>query len=123
MAKLDKVTFIESLKEMTILEIKELVDAMKEEFGIDPTAVAAAPAAGAAEAAAEQTEFDVVLANAGAQKIAVIKVVKEITGLGLMEAKAIVEGAPKAVKEKVSKAEAEDLKAKLEAAGAAAEIK
>ena len=106
MAKLDKVTFIESLKEMTILEIKELVDAMKEEFGIDPTAVAAAPAAGAAEAAAEQTEFDVVLANAGAQKIAVIKVVKEITGLGLMEAKAIVEGAPKAVKEKVSKAEA-----------------
>ena len=77
----------------------------------------------AAEAAAEQTEFDVVLANAGAQKIAVIKVVKEITGLGLMEAKAIVEGAPKAVKEKVSKAEAEDLKAKLEAAGAAVEIK
>ena len=123
MAKLDKVTFIESLKEMTILEIKELVDAMKEEFGIDPTAVAAAPAAGAAEAAAEQTEFDVVLANAGAQKIAVIKVVKEITGLGLMEAKAIVEGAPKAVKEKVSKAETEDLKAKLEAAGAAVEIK
>ena len=123
MAKLDKVTFIESLKEMTILEIKELVDAMKEEVGIDPTAVAAAPAAGAAEAAAEQTEFDVVLANAGAQKIAVIKVVKEITGLGLMEAKAIVEGAPKAVKEKVSKAEAEDLKAKLEAAGAAVEIK
>ncbi len=123
MAKLDKVTFIESLKEMTILEIKELVDAMKEEFGIDPTAVASAPAAGAAEAAAEQTEFDVVLANAGAQKIAVIKVVKEITGLGLMEAKAIVEGAPKAVKEKVSKAEAEDLKAKLEAAGAAVEIK
>lgn len=123
MAKLDKVTFIESLKEMTILEIKELVDAMKEEFGIDPTAVAAAPTAGAAEAAAEQTEFDVVLANAGAQKIAVIKVVKEITGLGLMEAKAIVEGAPKAVKEKVSKAEAEDLKAKLEAAGAAVEIK
>lgn len=123
MAKLDKVTFIESLKEMTILEIKELVDAMKEEFGIDPTAVAAAPAAGAAEAAVEQTEFDVVLANAGAQKIAVIKVVKEITGLGLMEAKAIVEGAPKAVKEKVSKAEAEDLKAKLEAAGAAVEIK
>ena len=123
MAKLDKVTFIESLKEMTILEIKELVDAMKEEFGIDPTAVAAAPAAGAAEAATEQTEFDVVLANAGAQKIAVIKVVKEITGLGLMEAKAIVEGAPKAVKEKVSKAEAEDLKAMLEAAGAAVEIK
>ena len=123
MAKFSKEEFINGLKEMTILEIKELVDAMKEEFGIDPTAVAAAPAAGAAEAAAEQTEFDVVLANAGAQKIAVIKVVKEITGLGLMEAKAIVEGAPKAVKEKVSKAEAEDLKAKLEAAGAAVEIK
>lgn len=123
MAKLDKVTFIESLKEMTILEIKELVDAMKEEFGIDPTAVAAAAPAAAGAAQAEQTEFDVVLANAGAQKIAVIKVVKEVTGLGLMEAKAIVEGAPKAVKEKVSKAEAEDLKAKLEAAGAAVEIK
>ena len=123
MAKLEKVAFIEALKEMTILEIKELVDAMKEEFGIDPTAVAAAPAAGAAEAVAEQTEFDVILANAGAQKIAVIKVVKEITGLGLMEAKGIVEGAPKAVKEKVSKAEAEELKAKLEAAGASVEIK
>ena len=123
MAKLEKVAFIEALKEMTILEIKELVDAMKEEFGIDPTAVAAAPAAGAAEAVAEQTEFDVILANAGAQKIAVIKVVKEITGLGLMEAKGIVEGAPKAVKEKVSKAEAEELKEKLQAAGAAVEIK
>ena len=122
MAKLEKVAFIEALKEMTILEIKELVDAMKEEFGIDPTAVAAAPAA-AAEVVAEQTEFDVILANAGAQKIAVIKVVKEITGLGLMEAKALVEGAPKAVKEKVSKAEAEELKAKIEAAGAAVEIK
>ena len=123
MAKLTKEVFIESLKEMTILEIKELVDAMKEEFGIDPTAVAAAPAAGAAEAAAEQTEFDVVLANAGAQKIAVIKVVKEVTGLGLKEAKEVVDGAPKPVKEKVSKAEAEELKAKLEAAGAAVEIK
>ena len=122
MAKLEKVAFIEALKEMTILEIKELVDAMKEEFGIDPTAVAAAPAA-AVEAVAEQTEFDVILANAGAQKIAVIKVVKEITGLGLMDAKAIVEGAPKAVKEKVSKAEAEELKEKLQAAGAAVEIK
>ena len=122
MAKLEKVAFIEALKEMTILEIKELVDAMKEEFGIDPTAVAAAPAA-AAEVVAEQTEFDVILAAAGAQKIAVIKVIKEITGLGLMEAKALVEGAPKAVKEKVSKAEAEELKEKIEAAGAAVEIK
>ena len=124
MAKLDKVTFIESLKEMTILEIKELVDAMKEEFGIDPTAVAAAPAAGAgAAAAAEQTEFDVILTSAGAAKLGVIKVVKEVTGLGLKEAKEVVDGAPKPVKEKVSKAEAEELKAKLEAAGASVEIK
>ena len=123
MAKLTKETFIESLKEMTILEIKELVDAMKEEFGIDPTAVAAAPAAGAAAAAAEQTEFDVILANAGAAKLGVIKVVKEVTGLGLKESKELVDGAPKPVKEKVSKAEAEELKAKLEAAGATVEIK
>ena len=124
MAKLNKEEFINALKEMTILEIKELVDAMKEEFGIDPTAVAAAPAAGAGDAAAaEQTEFDVVLKNAVAQKIQVIKVVKDITGLGLKEAKDLVDGAPKAVKEKVSKAEAEDLKAKLEAAGAEVEVK
>lgn len=125
MAKLTKEVFIESLKEMTILEIKELVDAMKEEFGIDPTAVAAAPAAGAGagEAAAEQTEFDVILANAGAAKLGVIKVVKEVTGLGLKEAKDLVDNAPKPVKEKVSKAEAEELKAKLEAAGATVEVK
>jgi large subunit ribosomal protein L7/L12 len=125
MAKLTKEVFIESLKEMTILEIKELVDAMKEEFGIDPTAVAAAQAAGAAAgaAAAEQTEFDVVLTNAGAAKLGVIKVVKEVTGLGLKEAKDLVDNAPKAVKEKVSKAEAEELKAKLEAAGATVEVK
>ena len=125
MAKLTKEVFIESLKEMTILEIKELVDAMKEEFGIDPSAVAAAPAAGAAAgaAAAEQTEFDVVLTNAGAAKLGVIKVVKEVTGLGLKEAKDLVDNAPKPVKEKVSKAEAEDLKAKLEAAGATVEVK
>jgi large subunit ribosomal protein L7/L12 len=125
MAKLTKEVFIESLKEMTILEIKELVDAMKEEFGIDPTAVAAAPAAGAAAgaAAAEQTEFDVVLTNAGAAKLGVIKVVKEVTGLGLKEAKDLVDNAPKPVKEKVSKAEADELKAKLEAAGATVEVK
>ena len=125
MAKLTKEVFIESLKEMTILEIKELVDAMKEEFGSDPTAVAAAPAAGGAAgaAAAEQTEFDVILANAGAAKLGVIKVVKEVTGLGLKEAKDLVDGAPKPVKEKVSKAEAEELKAKLEAAGATVELK
>ncbi|MBE6137894.1 MAG: 50S ribosomal protein L7/L12 [Erysipelotrichaceae bacterium] len=124
MAKLTKEVFIESLKEMTILEIKELVDAMKDEFGIDPSAVAAAPAAGAAAAgAAEQTEFDVILANAGAAKLGVIKVVKEVTGLGLKESKELVDGAPKPVKEKVSKAEAEELKAKLEEAGATVEIK
>ena len=125
MAKLDKATFIESLKEMSILEIKELVDAMKEEFGIDPTAVAAAPAAGAeaGAAAAEQTEFDVVLTSVGAAKIQVIKVIKEATGLGLKEANDIVTNTPKAVKEKVSKAEADDLKAKLEAAGATVELK
>ena len=124
MAKLTKEVFIESLKEMTILEIKELVDAMKEEFGIDPTAVAAAPAAtGAGEAAAEKTEFDVVLTNAGSAKLGVIKVVKEVTGLGLKEAKDLVDNAPKPVKEKVSKAEADELKAKLEAAGATVEVK
>ena len=125
MAKLTKESFIESLKEMTILEIKELVDAMKEEFGIDPTAVAAAPAAGAGagEAAAEKTEFDVILTNAGSAKLGVIKVVKEVTGLGLKEAKDLVDGAPKPVKEKISKAEADDLKAKLEAAGATVEVK
>ena len=125
MAKLTKEVFIESLKEMTILEIKELVDALKEEFGVDPSAVAAAPAAGAAAgaAAAEQTEFNVVLTNAGAAKLGVIKVVKEVTGLGLKEAKDLVDNAPKAVKEKVSKAEADELKAKLEAAGATVEVK
>ena len=125
MAKLNKDEFIASLKEMTILEIKELVDVMKEEFGIDPTAVAAAPAqgAGAGAAAQEQTEFDVILTNAGAAKLGVIKVVKEVTGLGLKESKEVVDGAPKPVKEKISKAEAEELKAKLEAAGATVEIK
>ena len=124
MAKLTKEVFIESLKEMTILEIKELVDAMKEEFGIDPSAGAAAPAAGAGAAAvAEQTEFDVILTSAGAAKLGVIKVVKEVTGLGLKESKELVDNAPKPVKEKISKAEAEELKAKLEEAGASVEIK
>ena len=123
MAKLEKTSFIESLKEMSILEIKELVDAMKEEFGIDPTAVAAAPAAGAGAAAAEQTEFTVVLKEVGATKIKVIKVVKDVTGLGLMEANKLLASVPANVKEKVSKAEAEDLKAQLEEAGAVVEIK
>ena len=122
MAKLDKVTFIESLKEMTILEIKELVDAMKEEFGIDPTAVAAAPAAGAAEAAEAPSEVNVVLASAGANKIPVLKLVREITGLGLKEAKDLVDGAPKAIKEGVKPEEAKEIKAKLEEAGASVEI-
>ncbi len=124
MAKLTKEVFIESLKEMTILEIKELVDAMKEEFGIDPTAVAAAPAQGGAqEEAKEQTEFDVILKEAGQAKLGVIKLVKEVTGLGLKEAKDLVDNAPKPVKEKVSKAEADELKEKLEAAGATVEVK
>lgn len=124
MAKLTKETFIEALKEMTILEVKELVDAMKDEFGIDPSAVAVAgPAAGAGPAAAEQTEFDVILAEVGPTKLQVIKVVKEITGLGLKEAKELVDGAPKPIKEKVSKAEAEDIQKKVEEAGAKVEIK
>ena len=124
MAKLTKEVFIESLKEMTILEIKELVDAMKEEFGIDPTAVASAPTAGAGAAAqAEQTEFDVVLTSAGANKIKVIKVVREITGLGLKDAKELVDGAPKTLKEAVAKEEAEDMKAKLAEVGAEVELK
>ena len=123
MAKLTKEVFIESLKEMTILEIKELVDAMKEEFGIDPTAVAAAPTAGAGAAAqAEQTEFDVVLTSAGAAKLGVIKVVKELTGLGLKEAKDLVDNAPKAVKENCPKAEAEEIANKLKEAGAVVEL-
>ena len=124
MAKLNKEEFIASLNEMTILEIKELVDAMKEAYGIDPTAVAAAPAAGAGAAAAEEkTEFDVVLASAGANKLKVIKVVKDATGLGLKEAKEIVDGAPKNVKENVAKEEAEAMKAKLTEAGATVELK
>ncbi len=123
MAKLTKEVFIESLKEMTILEIKELVDAMKEAFGIDPSAVSAAPAAAQEATVAEQTEFDVILTSAGSAKLGVIKVVKEVTGLGLKEAKELVDNAPKAVKEKISKAEAEELKEKLTAAGATVEVK
>ena len=116
---------IEALKEMSLLEASELVKDIEETFGVSaaaPVAVAAAPAAGG-EAAAEKSEFDVVLEGFGDNKIAVIKAVREITGLGLKEAKAIVDGAPKAVKEKASKAEAEDIKKKLEEAGAKVEIK
>ena len=122
MAKLTKEDFISSLKEMNLLEIKELVDAMKEEFGVDPSAVAvAAPAAGAGEAAAPST-VTVSLADAGAAKVAVIKVVKEITGLGLKESKDIVDNNG-AVKENISTTEADEIKAKLEEAGATVEVK
>ena len=123
MAKLTKESFIESLKEMTLLEIKELVDAMKEEFGVDPSAVAVAAApAGAAAEVEEKSTFDVVLTSCGANKIAVIKVVREATGLGLVEAKNLTE-AGAAIKEGVKKEEAEEMKAKLEAAGATVELK
>ena len=120
----EKITnIIEEVKAMSVLELKELVDAIQEEFGVT-AAIAAAPAAGgAAGGEAEKTEFDVILASFGDAKMGVIKAVKEITGLGLKEAKALVEEAPKAIKEGVSKADAEDLKAKLEAAGATVELK
>ena len=117
---------IEALKEMSLLEASELVKDIEDTFGVSaaaPVAVAAAPAAGGAAAAEEKTEFDVVLTSAGAGKINVIKVVREATGLGLKEAKEIVDGAPKAVKEKISKADADALKAKLEEAGASVELK
>ena len=113
----EKITgIIDSVKELSVLELKELIDAYCEEFGV--SAVAAA-----APAEEEKTEFDVILVEAGAGKMGVIKLVREITGLGLKEAKAIVDGAPKAVKEKASKAEADDIKKKLEDAGAKVEVK
>ena len=123
----EKVTnLLEEIKELTVLELSELVKALEEEFDVTAQAtVAAAPsaAAGAADAgAAEKSEFDVVLKSAGASKINVIKVVKEVTGLGLKDAKALVDGAPKAVKEGVAKDEAEELKSKLEEAGAEIEL-
>lgn len=126
----EKVTaLIEEVKALTVLELSELVSALEEEFGVSAAApvaaVAAAPAAGGGAAAeeAEQTEFDVILASAGQSKINVIKVVKEVSGLGLKESKALVDEAPKPVKEKVSKEEAESIKAKLEEAGAEVEVK
>ena len=120
----EKITkFVEEIKTLTVLELSELVDAIQEEFGVT-AAIAAAPAAGGAAAAAEEkTEFDVVLASFGDAKMGVIKAVKEITGLGLKEAKELVEAAPKAIKEGVSKADAEEIKGKLEAAGATVELK
>jgi len=118
---------ISAIESMTVLELSELVSALEEKFGVSaaaPVAVAAGPAAGGdAGAAAEQTEFNVVLVSAGDKKIGVIKVVREITGLGLKEAKALVDGAPGNVKEGVSKDEAEEIKGKLEDAGAAVELK
>ncbi|ARC83668.1 ribosomal protein L7/L12 [Clostridium argentinense CDC 2741] len=120
-----KEQIIEAIKGMSVLELNELVKACEEEFGVSaaaPVAVAGAVAGGAA-AAEEKTEFDVVLANAGANKIKVIKVVREITGLGLKEAKEIVDGAPKTVKEGASKDDAESMKAKLEEVGAVVEVK
>ena len=121
MAKITRESFIESLKEMNIKEVMELVDAMKEEFGIDPTAVAVA-AGPAVEEAAAKTEFNVVLKAQGGNKVAVIKAVKEITGAGLMDAKKMVESAPATIKENVKEEEANELKAKLEAAGAEVEL-
>ena len=122
----EKITaLIEEVKALTVLELSELVHALEDEFGVSaaaPVAVAAA-AAPAAEAAAEKTEFDVVLASFGDEKIKVIKAVRETTGLGLADAKAVVEAAPKAIKEGVSKDEAEELKKKLEEAGAKVELK
>ena len=120
-----KEQIMEAIESMTVLELSELVKALEEKFGVSAAApVAAAAAAPAAAAAAEeQTEFDVILTAAGASKINVIKVVREVTGLGLKEAKELVDGAPKAIKEKISKADADALKAKLEEAGATVEVK
>lgn len=115
---------IEEVKGLSVLELNELVKALEEEFGVSAAAVSVAgPAAGGAAAAEEKTEFDVVLASFGDAKMAVIKAVKEITGLGLKESKELVESAPKAIKEGASKADAEEIKTKLEAAGASVELK
>lgn len=123
----EKITkIIDEVKELSVLELNELVKALEEEFGVSAAAVAAAPAAGGAAgagAAEEKTEFDVVLTSFGDAKMAVIKAVKDACGLGLKEAKELVEAAPKAIKEGVAKAEAEELKAKLEEAGAKIELK
>lgn len=119
--------FAEQLVNLTVKEVNELADILKEEYGIEPAAAAAVavagPAAGGGEAAEEKTEFDVILKAAGGQKLKVVKVVKELTGLGLKEAKEIVDGAPKELKQGVAKDEAEALKTQLEEAGAEVEIK
>jgi len=122
---MSKEQILEAIKGMSVLELNDLVKAIEEEFGVTaaaPVAVVGGAAGGAAEAE-EQTEFDVILANAGASKINVIKVVREITGLGLKEAKDLVDNAPKPIKEKVSKEDADAVKAKLEEAGATVEVK
>jgi large subunit ribosomal protein L7/L12 len=122
-----KEDILETISNMSVMDVVELIEAMEEKFGVSaaaPVAVAAGPAAGGEAAAAEeQTEFDVVLASFGSQKVPVIKVVREITGLGLKEAKDLVEGAPASVKEGVPKDEAEEIKKKLEEAGASVEVK
>ena len=124
MAKLTVAEMIEAIKELSVLELNELVKACEEEFGVSAAAgVVVAAAGGDAPAAEEKTEFDVVLTSAGASKVKVIKVVREITGLGLKEAKAVVDEAPKTIKEGVSKEEAEEIKTKLEAEGAQVEVK
>ena len=126
MASEKVLNLIEEVKNLTVLELSELVKALEEEFGVSASApmAAAAPAAGAAAPAAEeQTEFDVMLTSAGGEKIKVIKAVREITGLGLKEAKELVDNAPKAVKEGASKEEAEEMKTKLEEVGASVELK
>ena len=125
MAKLTTAEFIEAIKELSVLELNELVKACEEEFGVSAAAgvVVAAAGAGASEEAEEKTEFDVELTEVGPNKVKVIKVVREATGLGLKEAKEVVDGAPKVVKEGASKAEAEELKTKLEAEGAKVTLK
>ena len=125
MAKLTTAEMIEAIKELSVLELNELVKACEEEFGVSAAAgvVVAAAAGDGAGAAEEKDEFNVELVSAGASKVKVIKVVREITGLGLKEAKEVVDGAPKVVKEGVSKAEAEEMKAKLEAEGAEVNLK
>ena len=125
MAKLTTAEIIDAIKELTVLELNDLVKACEEEFGVSAAAgvVVAAAGAGAAEAAEEKDSFDVELTEVGAEKVKVIKVVREITGLGLKEAKDVVDGAPKVIKEGCSKAEAEEIKAKLEAEGAEVTLK
>lgn len=123
MSEITKEQIVEAIGNMSVLDCAELVKELEEKFGVSAAPVAVAGAAGAGEAAEEKTEFDVVLAETGAKKINVIKEVRGITGLGLKEAKEIVEGAPKTLKEAVSKEEAEEIKKKLEAAGAKVELK